>query len=178
LNKDEISTKVRERIKGRVQVIQQKLLDVLLSAHTVSSVSPSAGAGDPFCDPVRATYYDCVPKLIEWVVDGEDTEEVKESLMSIIRIRSVQTYTPSETISFVLALRWIFRDTVYTALDEDDREGLFLLFESRIDGLLLMALDCYVQCHDKIGQIRVNEAKAERDRLMKLVKFMGRGKRE
>ncbi len=178
MNKDEISSKVREQIKGRIQLIQQKFLDVLLSAYTVSFVSPSAGTGDPFCDPVRSTYYNCAPRLIEWVVNDGNIKEVKENLMSIIRIRSVQNYTPSETISFVLALRWIFRDTIYTSLEEGDREGLFLLFESRIERLLLMALDCYVQCHDKIGQIRINETKAERDRLMKLVKFMGSGERE
>lgn len=178
MNKDEISAEVRQQLKARVQVIQEKFLDVFSSAYTVSPASPSAGAGDPFCDPVRATFHNCGPKLIEWVVDGENTEEVKESLMNIIRIRSVQTYTPSETVSFILALKRIFRDTIYTSLEEGDREGLFLLFESRIDRLLLMALDCYVQCHDKIGQIRINEAKAERDRLLKLVKFMGRGERE
>jgi hypothetical protein len=143
----------------------------------VHPVSSSAEAADPFCDPVRATFHSCGPKLIEWVLDGRNVEEVTESLMSIIRIRSVQVSTPSETISFILSLRWIFREVLYTSLEEHERESSFLLFESRIDQLLLMALDCYVQCHDKIGQIRITEVKAERERLLKLLRFTGRGER-
>jgi hypothetical protein len=47
--------------------------------------------------------------------------------------------------------------------------------ESRIDELTLAAFDLYMACREKIAEIKVGEARAERDRLVRVVQAMSRG---
>jgi hypothetical protein len=173
LNEYEMTISVRKLIEKQRTTVEQEFLKVLLPDHTNLAVFPVAETRDPFCDPVRATFDTCGPKLVKWALDGGSVEEAQESLMSIIRIKSLQSPIPSETIAFLPALKGILRNMILTKIKEHDREELLALVESRIDRLLLIALDCYVQCYDKINQIRISEARAERDRLLKLVRVMG-----
>ena len=48
----------------------------------------------------------------------------------------------------------------------------------RIDELTLAAFDLYVACREKIAEIRVGEARAERDRLVRVVQAMSQGRGE
>jgi len=51
-----------------------------------------------------------------------------------------------------------------------------LRLESRLDELLFRAFDIYMECREKISEIRLKEARAERERLARVVMAMGRQK--
>ena len=51
-----------------------------------------------------------------------------------------------------------------------------LYIESRLDEAMLVAVDLYVACKKQIDDIRIKEAKAEKERLLRLIRAMGRGK--
>lgn len=173
MSKDEVSKNVTKLMKEQKPIMEQQFLDLLRMNDTKGTLRTS----DPFCNPVGSTFHNCGPELIKWVVEGGDIDNVRHHIMSIMKIRSLGSSAPSAAVSFLLGLKRIFRNVICTFVDKPDREEPLLMIESRIDQLLLIAVDCYAQCRDRIGEIRINEAKAERDRLLRLVKHMGDGAR-
>jgi hypothetical protein len=47
-------------------------------------------------------------------------------------------------------------------------------FESKIDELASLAFDIYMNCREKIYELRVSEAKAEGERAFRLLELIGR----
>jgi hypothetical protein len=48
----------------------------------------------------------------------------------------------------------------------------WLKFQSRIDALVLQAFDAYMDCREKICEIRVNQAKAEKEMALRMMERM------
>ena len=48
----------------------------------------------------------------------------------------------------------------------------WLKFQSQIDDLALQAFDIYMECRDKICEIRINQAKAEREMAFRMMERM------
>ena len=49
-------------------------------------------------------------------------------------------------------------------------------FFSRIDGLALLAFDLYMDCREKICEIRINEAKAEKEMAFRMMERISTSK--
>jgi hypothetical protein len=88
-----------------------------------------------------------------------DPEAVTSHLDAIIRIRAVQNFTPSQAIAFVLSLKKVLRENLTKELRDSRIASELVTFETKIDRLCLMAFDIYMQCREKIFQIRANETR-------------------
>jgi hypothetical protein len=106
--------------------------------------------------------------LLDEVIHGADSDRIISALDSIIRIRAVQDFTPSQALAFVFLLKKAVReelkikDSGFTKLDLPELHEELLHFETRIDGLASLAFDVYVKCRDDINRIKVGKANAER----------------
>jgi hypothetical protein len=88
-----------------------------------------------------------------------DQEVVKSKLDSIIRMRAVQGFSPSEALNFIFALKTIIRKTIAKEIRDDRLEPDLLVFESKIDVLCLMSFDIYNACREKIYDMKANEVR-------------------
>jgi hypothetical protein len=102
--------------------------------------------------------------------------KAKNGLGDIVRIRAVQDFSPSQALSFVDAMRKAIRREILPMVVEKASLVHLLSIESRLDEALLIALDLYVACKKQIDDIRIKEAKAEKERLLRLIRAMGREK--
>lgn len=132
---------------------------------------------DRFTNPVGYTISTSSEILLNELLLGENSDKIISALDSIIRIRTVQDFAPSQAIAFIFLLKKAVRKELKLRNEgfktEDELKILdeLLLFETRIDGLATLAFDVYVKCRDDIDRIRMEEAKAEQvmaDRLMRL----------
>ncbi len=98
---------------------------------------------DPFRNPVGQAFKEALPVLLEEVLGEMDAARIDEALGRIVKIRAVQDMTPARAVSFVFLLKPILRDPA--------REG-------HVDRLALRAFDLYMQCREKIWEIRAREA--------------------
>jgi hypothetical protein len=106
--------------------------------------------------------------VLDALVSGEglESEEVRQFLDGIIRIRAVQDFSPAEAVDFVFLLKLVTREVIRAEL-RNERLVLELLgFESRIDKLGLLAFTIYVQCREKIFELRANELKNRTSRIL------------
>jgi hypothetical protein len=90
------------------------------------------------------------------LADGP-ADEMRRALDAIVRIRAVQDLSPSAGVGFVFLLKQVIGEQLRGRdADPADRTALAALF-GRIDRLALEAFDLFMQCREKIFQLRVRE---------------------
>ena len=128
---------------------------------------------DPFCNPVGNVLRQTGDALFEIAVTGVERERAEEGLSDIVRIRAVQDFSPSRALSFVDAMRKAIRREALPMVAEEAGVRHLLCIESRLDEAMLVAVDLYVACKKQIDEIRIKEARAEKERLLRLIRAMG-----
>jgi hypothetical protein len=119
---------------------------------------------DPFANPVGAALREELEPLYDAVVAGGDGGRVDQPLDRIIRVRAVQDFKPSEALAFLVELKTVIRERV--ASDGLACESELVALESRLDGVLLAAVDVYSRCREQIYDIRVKDI---RNRSLKMM---------
>ena len=114
-----------------------------------------------FANPVGLTISTEIETLYDEIIKGENTEKISSCLDSIIRIRAVQDFKPSQAVAFVLQLKQIIRDELGSGLADEMR-----ILDNRIDEIALLAFDVYSACRQKISEIRVKEVKTQVGKLL------------
>jgi hypothetical protein len=114
---------------------------------------------DPFANPVGRTIYQGLASLFDELLKETNHETMQSFLDPIIRIRAVQNFSPSQATSFIFFLKKAIRENIK---EEDSRGRLLselLFFESKIDELGLLAFNLYMNCREKIYELKANEMK-------------------
>ena len=122
--------------------------------------------GDPFQNPVADIFARSVDCIVASLLGGIERDEILRNLDAIVRIRAVQEFAPSQSVAFVFLLKKAIRDELQSDIDSEGLHGELLEIESRIDGLTLLAFDCYSKCREKIHEIRAGELKRKTHRLL------------
>ena len=124
---------------------------------------------DRFINPVGYTISQEIEALYDELLQEMNSDKLAACLDNIIRIRAVQDFSPSQTIAFIFLLKKAIREELTSEIKENRVFEELLEFEARIDKLVLLAFDIYMKCREKVFEIRLNEAKAERERVLKLL---------
>ncbi len=114
---------------------------------------------DPFANPVGQATYQSLDALVEALVAGAGREVMAEALDPILRIRAVQTFTPSKATSFVFSLKQIVRQH----LPGDGRDAGMNMngLDRQIDEMAMAAFDIYVACREKIYELKATESRKQ-----------------
>jgi len=106
---------------------------------------------DPFRNPVGHTLREGLAALFDELIGEMDRSRVTAALDSIVRLRAVQDFSPSQALAFPFQLKSILRERA-------QGEELARL-ESRIDELALAAFDLYAACREQLHEIKANQAR-------------------
>jgi hypothetical protein len=152
--------------------ILERWFDLILETYPAGASKSLKREKDRFVNPVGQTISREIRALYDGLVQGISTDQLSSSLNNIIRIRSVQDFPPSQAIGFIFLLKKAIREVLESGIQEKQVLEEWLEFQSRIDQLTLLAFDIYMECREKICEIRVNEAKAAREMAFRLVERM------
>jgi hypothetical protein len=152
--------------KGLEQILTQKKFviaknwfDLTAQTYAPDSAEFIKKNKDQFANPVGGAMQNSLNGLLDQLINSMDPEAVTSHLDAIIRIRAVQNFTPSQAIAFVLSLKKVLRENLTKELRDSRIASELVTFETKIDRLCLMAFDIYMQCREKIFQIRANETR-------------------
>jgi RsbT co-antagonist protein rsbRD N-terminal domain len=109
-----------------------------------------AAERDSFRNLVGHTLREGMAVLLQEILGDMNAGKLSAALDSILRIRAVQDFKPSEAVGFVFLLRPIL-------LGSNPPRPAML--EARVEQLALMAFDHYMDCREDIARVRTNEAK-------------------
>lgn len=125
-----------------------------------------------FTNPVGYTLAEGLEGLFEALLKGMIADTVKTFLDSIVRIRAIQEFTPSEAVSFIFLLKKIIRQELGNEIQQPGVNDELISFDSSIDDLALYSFDIYMNCREKIYELKANEARNMTFRLLQQAKLI------
>jgi len=114
---------------------------------------------DRFTNPVGHAFAEGLPVLFDGLLDDSKSEAVTDAITGIIKIRAVQDFHPSQAVVFVFLLKRAVTETVSDDIKAHNLFEELTTFWYDIDRLALFTFDCYMECREKINDIRVSQAK-------------------
>ena len=130
---------------------------------------------DPFANPVRNTILQGIEGVYDEILgEGDRPETLNAFLDNVIRIRSVQDFSPSQALAFVFSLKTVIREVLGKEIRENHLYDLLLRLESRVDALALRAFDVYMGCREEIYELRVGEVKRQREAALRMLERSNR----
>lgn len=140
--------------------IVKKWFDGIIATYPVDTAQFLASQKDPFANPVGQTTRQNLKAIFDQIASAADPGAARELLDPIIRIRAIQDFTPAKAISFIFDLKDIIRDTLALHTGDGQRLEELSRIERRIDQFGLLAFDIYMQCREKIYDLKANEMRA------------------
>ena len=132
------------------------------------------GEKDSFTNPVGSALIRQTEGLFDGLVADVPIEGLAGHLDGFVRIRAVQDFCPSDAVGYIFLLKQAIRDALHKEMGSENLLQELLNFESRIDRLALLAFDLYTECRKTISEIRVGEARAETERVKRVLRAMNR----
>ncbi len=83
------------------------------------------------------------------------------ALDGLMQVRTVQNFTAAEAVGFVFSFKRAIREVIEENSQDDISPQEILSLENRIDQLALKAFDSYMNCRDRINEIRIKDIKRQ-----------------
>ena len=130
-----------------------------------------------FTNPVGYTISEGLEHLFDALLQGMLQDKVSAFLDSIIRIRAIQNFTPSEAVAFIFRLKKVIRQELGDdILKQQGMSEALATCDSAIDDLALYAFDIYMKCREKIYELKANEARNLTFRLLQKAQMIEQNK--
>ncbi|MCP4580853.1 MAG: hypothetical protein GY839_04500 [candidate division Zixibacteria bacterium] len=139
--------------------ILEKWFDDILESYPLDGAKFIKIEKDRFNNPVGSTISQEIKTIYGELLKDMNYEILHDSLEKIIKIRSVQDFTPSQALSFIFLLKKVLREELESEVADTQILRELMVFEARIDQLASLAFNVYSECREKIYDIRVNEIK-------------------
>ncbi len=137
--------------------IVRKWFDRVMETYPMEVQAVFRQPGDPFSNPVGSTIFRCLEGLYDELPGHADYEKVRSFLDGIIRIRAIQDFSPSQAVVFLPLLKGVLKEEIGEEIRQNRLYAEWLELESRIDEFLLLAFDIYMECREKVFQLKTME---------------------
>jgi hypothetical protein len=113
-----------------------------------------------FANPVGGITRLALEKLFVLLAENADPEKFKAPVGEIMRLRSVQEFTPSQAIAPINAVKHIVREVLAENKDNLELVNNLYDFEFAVDLAMLSAFDIYMGCRERLYKVRIKEIKS------------------
>jgi len=120
-----------------------------------------------FDNPMGYRISEGLEGLYNALIQDMETEKVLGFLDEIIRIRALQSFSPSQALAFIFLLKNVIRQELADDIRKENLGAEVLELESCIDGLALLGFDVYTKRREKLSEIKADEAKRRISGLMR-----------
>ena len=153
--------------------ILKRWFDLILETYPADTVALMRKERNQFKNPVGATFSREIETLFKQLCEGAQNGQCQASLDAILKIRSVQDFSPSKAVGFIFQLKKAIEETLKSEICREQNIEAWRAFQSRIDALALQAFDAYMNCREKICEIRIHEMEKQRDGALRLMARSG-----
>ena len=167
---------IQDLLKENKAAILERWFHLILETYPTNTAAMMRKDKNQFTNPVGSTFSREIQVLFKNICEGSQDEKCQASLDSILKIRSVQDFSPSKAVGFIFLLKRAIGETLKNEICKESVMDEWLKFQGRIDDLALQAFDIYMDCRDKICEIRVNQARAEKEMAFKMMERVSHSK--
>jgi hypothetical protein len=140
-----------EFLQSQQEAISDEWLKSVCSTYNERYATFLRDGKDRFANPVGFVFKTAIAGVVHSLISGEET---RGHLTEVVRVRAVQEFSPSEAVGFVYPLRDAI-EKVCPRLSAQEKSEI----QKRIDELALEAFDIYMECREKLAQIKINETR-------------------
>lgn len=164
---------LKEHLIEKQPAILKKWFEAIADTYAKDTAGFLKKQKAQFTNPVGYTLAEGTEKLFEALLQGLLPDTVSKFLDSIIRIRAIQEFSPSEALSFIFQLKKIIRQELGSeVLQQQGIAEELTAFDSAVDDLALFSFDIYLKCREKIYDIKANEARRMTFRLLQQARLI------
>ncbi len=154
----------RERLKDFISRNSSEMRKLwhesVLEAYPPETARLMSSGKDQFANPVGYTLRTVIEDVVAGLSSGAGAEELAAFVYPLIRIKAVQGFSPSEAVSSVLKLKHVVREVLAAEKPSSGGGGDVLAeLDPVIDGMLCSCFDLYVDCRQKLSDIKEEELK-------------------
>ncbi|MDA8087565.1 MAG: RsbRD N-terminal domain-containing protein [Nitrospiraceae bacterium] len=159
------------------QAVLKRWLDYVLQTYPAQTAEMLKSRKNQFTNPVGKIISDSLGAVYDELVrqlggkEQEPGEErLGEFLVNIIKVRAVQDFTASGALGFIFSLKKAAREEAEGSGFAREEISAFyrqmLEFGTLVDRLALGAFDFYMQCREKIYELKAAEVRDHTFRLL------------
>lgn len=155
---DHSFNKIAQLLADKQNEITTKWFHLMLEEYPAETARNLKDEKNQFANPVGSTLKEGITGILQGLIEGLNVEKMATAVDKVIRIKAVQETSPSQSVAFIYKLKDLIREEVKGQLADGriSHQELFL-FESQIDRLALLSFNIYMECREKVYQLRINE---------------------
>ena len=153
--------------KNRESILA-KWINQTISTYEPEMVNFLKKEKNQFANPVRNTIVTSIELIYDGFLKSIAIDEFYPKLEEIIKLRAVQDFSPSNSLSFLFGLKKIVLDEVENSDQNKDLSKEIFEFDQKVDALIRLAFDIYTKCRTKIYEIRIKEIKSQSQRAFEI----------
>ena len=151
---------LRNLLENKKSSIVNKWFEFVTDTYAPDAALFFKNQRDGFLNPVGGTTRDILEKLFEAILEKADADGIAVTLEPLIKIRAVQNFSPSQAVGFLFVLKTIIRKELKKELKKINPEELVSI-DTRIDSLALIGFDIFMQCREKIYDLKTNTERSK-----------------
>jgi len=114
----------------------------------------------PWGNPVGTNIHGALAKVFDELMLPEATDDLAPVLDTIVRIRAVQDYAPSEAVAILLFVKHVVRERFKDEIAAGQIPVSELHeFDNKVDSMMLIAFDIYTKCRNTVMENRLEDFK-------------------
>lgn len=160
------SIELKNLLLEKQPLILKKWSDSILESYPAETADFLKRQANQFANPVGHTIAKALEGIFRHIFEKAEPDRLSALLDSIIRVRAVQDFKPSQALAFIPALKKIIRDSLKKELAGNSISEELYALEYYIDDLSLTAFDVYMKCREKIYELKANEHRRLNFRLL------------
>jgi hypothetical protein len=147
-----------EALKSHREKIVNRWVEYTLSTYESSAFFLKER--DVFANPVGGNTRQALERLFNLLMENADSTQFTAPLEQILRIRSVQEFTASQAVAPIHAVKHITREVLAADKQNCGLTNDLYDFEFAVDLVVLAAFDIFMQCRERLYQVRIKEIKS------------------
>ena len=164
---------IEHHLRKRREEISRKWFDLLSCTYPEETVRLFKKESNQFANPVGHTFEAAIDEIVEEFLGENRAEALTPLLDKVIRVRAVQSFSPSAALAFVFGLKTIAEEVLEEELAEGEVGiGDLREFERKVEGLGLLAFDVYMRCREDLFTIKIEEIKNNTRRLLERARII------
>ncbi len=156
------------------QELCEKWLNDFFTHYGIDAQGVSRTIDDQFMNPVGYVVRSATKLLFSAVIGEEiDKEAIQKKVYELMRIQAIQQLSPAQAHLPFIALKEHLQTFLMKDLKDKDSFFEFKAMLDRIDTLMLMAFDVYVQDKEVLFRVRIQELKNAQAQILRFAQSKG-----
>lgn len=153
---------ITEMLRGLKKEAVNAWADEVFKTYPLQTTGFLRTRNDPFANPVASMTREAANILFDAMI-GEDVEPeaVKKALERFVKFRAIQDDAPARRLGVLHLFKPVMRKLCLPKLAAKNMLDEYLECESRLDTLILLAFEMYVNAREILAESRIREIRTQ-----------------